>query len=325
MNQQVYRQVLFRPRVMVNVEKLDLSTTILGYKSPFPIFIAPAALAKLAHPDGERCLAQGAGNSGIIQVVSSSASMTPEEIAVGRVRKDQVQFYQLYVVSDHSKTEDILARVKRAGYKGLFVTVDTAVPGKRETDERYKATLIAGTGEKPKPLGFSYGGWLTPTLTWDDLDWIRKHWDGPIAVKGIMTAEDAILAVRHGAQAIYLSNHGGRQLDTSPPALLTLIEIRRYCPELIGKVEIYVDGGIRRGNDIIKALALGATACGLGRPFMYAMGAYGSDGIMKAVESRSHSPDRSTRLTGTVIRRELEIGMRLVGVNSIADLTSDHV
>lgn len=249
--------------------------------------MAPAALAKLAHPDGETGLARGAGDAGIIQMVSSSASMTPEAIAASRARNDQIQFYQLYVVSERSKTEDILRRVKKGGYKALIVTVDSAVPGKRERDERYKIALTADTNEKPKPLGFSYGGWLTPTLSWDDMTWIRAIWDGPMAIKGIMTAEDALIATQYGVQAIYLSNHGGRQLDTSPPALTTLLEIRRYCPEIIGKVEIYLDGGVRRGNDIIKALALGATACGLGRPFMYALGAYGHEGVVKAVESKS--------------------------------------
>lgn len=269
---------------MRNVKDLDLSTTILGQHSPLPVFIAPAALAKLAHPDGESGLARGAGKTGIIQMVSSSASMTPEAISSSRVTETQCQFYQLYVVSERHKTKDILHRVKQAGYKGLVVTVDSAVPGKRELDERYKARLISGSNEKPKPLGFMHGGWLTPSLCWDDLKWIREIWDGPIAVKGIMTAEDALIAAQHGVQAIYLSNHGGRQLDTSPPSLMTLLEIRRYCPEIIEKVEIYLDGGFRRGNDVIKALALGARACGLGRPFMYALGAYGHEGVVRAVE-----------------------------------------
>jgi L-lactate dehydrogenase (cytochrome) len=269
---------------MRNVKDLDLSTTILGQHSSLPVFIAPAALAKLAHPDGECGLARGAGETGIIQMVSSSASMTPEAIASSRVTDTQCQLYQLYVVSERHRTEDILRRVKQAGYKGLVLTVDTAVLGKRERDERYKATLISETDEKPKPLGFTHGGWLTPTLCWDDLQWIREIWDRPIAVKGIMTAEDALIATQHGVQAIYLSNHGGRQLDTSPPSLMTLLEIRRYCPEIIEKVEIYLDGGFRRGNDVIKALALGARACGLGRPFMYALGAYGHEGVVRAVD-----------------------------------------
>jgi L-lactate dehydrogenase (cytochrome) len=185
---------------------------------------------------------------------------------------------------------------RKHGYKALVITVDSAIVGKREEDERYQAeleyvnghevdtTVYVKVAEGEPPVLRAHH---TPTLSWDDLKWIRELWgnSGPVALKGIQTVEDALLAAEAGIDAIYLSNHGGRQCDDAPSSIRTLVEIRRFAPELLGKVEIYLDGSVRRGADIVKALCLGATGVAIGRPFMYALGAHGTAGAEKAIKS----------------------------------------
>jgi L-lactate dehydrogenase (cytochrome) len=228
------------------------------------------------------------------------------------------------------------------GFKALVVTVDTPVLGKREEDERYMAELeheagvllIPRTGEwlgatRDKEERVLRGGIDSSSLNWDDLVWMREAWGntGPFVLKGIQTAEDAKKAVDLGIDGIYLSNHGGRQLDCAPSSIKTLLEIRRFCPEIIGKIEIYMDGGFRRGQDVVKALCLGATAVSCGRPFMYALGVYGTEGVLKVIQRKCSNflPYEDLYLHEVVLSDEVETTLRLLGVTSLDQLSPDFV
>ena len=203
---------------------------------------------------------------------------------------------------DRKKAIELMHIVKRCGYKGLWITVDTPILGKRTADRYLQAeeALAVGLAEEstaewetggdnafaPAMGGRPVQGQLSPHTTWEDLEWIRKEWDGHIVLKGIQCADDAKLAMDYGCDGILLSNHGGRQMHTAPSALMTLLEIRTYCPEVLGKLEVFLDGGLRDGNDVLKALCLGATAVGVGRPFLYALGAYGAKGVERCVDGK---------------------------------------
>jgi L-lactate dehydrogenase (cytochrome) len=215
--------------------------------------------------------------------------------------------FQLYVPVDRNLARSLIRRVKEAGYHSLWITVDTSTLGKRTADRYLQAqeALDQGTRETVREaaddnaFGPAFGGrpvpgYLDPGLSWEDLAWITDEWDGPIVLKGIQTVEDVKLAVQHGVQGVLLSNHGGRQIHSAPSALMTLLETRTYYPEAFDKLEIYVDGGLRDGADVLKALCLGATAVGVGRPYFYAMAAYGIEGVEKCTDgmlfrrARSH-------------------------------------
>ncbi|OLL22723.1 Cytochrome b2, mitochondrial [Neolecta irregularis DAH-3] len=220
----------------------------------------------------------------------------------------------LYVSSDRQKATSLIRHIHKLGYQALVITVDAPVSGKREADERIQVQMdtrseISGAGKGSSGgIGKALSAWISSSLNWEDLHWIRKEWDRKLVVKGIQTFEDAKIAADLGFDGIYISNHGGRQLDTAPPALHVLYEIRRFCPDILTRAEIYIDGGIRRGTDVLKALCLGAKAVGLGCPFMYALSGYGTDGVIKAVE---------------ILRDEIETGMRLLGVSKLEDLHVD--
>jgi L-lactate dehydrogenase (cytochrome) len=298
-NTKAFRKVLFRPRVFVDISECDQSCTLLGLPSTSPIFIAPAALAKLGHPGGEINLTKGAGISGIIQAMSTNASNSVEELSQARISPNQKLWFQLYVNKDRKATQRLLKRVVDSGaFAGLFITVDAPVLGKREKDERLKASVMpvlsatsgAGgqmSGGGAKSVTKALATFVAHDLVWEEIAWMKKLTGFPVVVKGIMTAEDAILAMKYGCEGIYLSNHGGRQLDTSPPAILTLLELRKHCPQVFEKMQVFLDGGIRRGTDVVKALCLGVKAVGLGRPFLYANACYGEEGVLKAIESIS--------------------------------------
>lgn len=269
---------------------------ILGHDSSLPFFIAPAAQARLGHQDGELCLARGAGRYNIPYCSSTYSSVAHQDLA-SAVREEKnggALAWQLYVPTSQMGAKQLITEARRLGFKALVLTVDSAVIGKREEDDRYKAEIdhAAGfvterttstTGEAPILREVH-----SAALCWDDLRWIKEAWgnSGPLLLKGIQTAEDALLAYQAGVDGIYLSNHGGRQMDFAPSSLQTLVEIRRYYPHLIKEMEVYVDGGVMRGTDVIKALCLGAKAAGLGRPFMYALSTYGTDGVCKAIERK---------------------------------------
>ncbi|RNJ52455.1 hypothetical protein D7B24_003664 [Verticillium nonalfalfae] len=322
-NNRVYRQILLRPRMFRDCTQCDPSTTILGHKVGLPIFVAPAAMARLAHPDGEAGIARAAARFGAMQCVSNNASMTPEQV-VADAAAGQVFGWQLYVQNDRRKSEAMLRRINamRDRYKYICLTLDAPVPGKRELDERQafvgddapaiQSASNAKDASETRPGGGGVGQQLffgtAADLTWKTtLPWLAAHTDLPIVLKGLQTHEDAYLAARYAPQvkAIILSNHGGRALDTAPPAVHTLLEIRKYCPEVLSQIEVWVDGGIKRGTDIVKALCLGATAVGIGRGALYGLGAGGQAGVERTFE---------------ILQAEMETCMRLLGAKTVAEL-----
>jgi isopentenyl diphosphate isomerase/L-lactate dehydrogenase-like FMN-dependent dehydrogenase len=278
-----------------------MSTSLLGHKVGIPLYVSPAAMARLAHPDGERGIAQGISSFGALQIVSNNASMTPEQIVEGSL-PGQIFGWQIYVQNERKKSEDMLVRINKMSdkYKFICLTLDAPVPGKREHDEKSKdvgaslpVTSAVKEGDKnQRPGGGGVGQqlfWGTAAdLTWKTtLPWLAKHTSLPIVLKGIQTHEDAYLATQYAPQvkAIILSNHGGRALDTAPPAVHTLLEIRKYCPEVFSRIEVWVDGGIKRGTDVVKALCLGAKAVGVGRAALFGLGAGGTEGVHRTFES----------------------------------------
>jgi isopentenyl diphosphate isomerase/L-lactate dehydrogenase-like FMN-dependent dehydrogenase len=298
-NNLVYKQILLRPRVFVDCTKCDTSTILLGHKVGVPLYVSPAAMARLAHPDGEYGIARAISQFGALQVVSNHASMTPEQIVAGSA-PGQIFGWQLYVQNEREKSVAMLARIGKMTdkYKFICLTLDAPVPGKRELDEKSKdvSTLVAAAvktdGEPKRPGWGGVGQQLffgtACDLTWKTtLPWLAKHSPLPIVLKGIQTYEDAYLAMQYAPQvkAIILSNHGGRALDTAPPSVHTLLEIRKYCPEVLSRVEVWVDGGIKRGTDVVKALCLGAKAVGVGRAALYGLGAGGTEGVHRTFES----------------------------------------
>jgi isopentenyl diphosphate isomerase/L-lactate dehydrogenase-like FMN-dependent dehydrogenase len=307
-NNEVYRSILLRPRVFIDCTKCDLDTSVLGHKLGMPIYVSPAAMARLGHASGEAGIAEACRSFGAMQVISNNASMTPEQI-VKDAAPDQVFGWQLYVQVDRKKSEAMLARINKLKViKFIVLTLDAPVPGKREEDERNSlvgASTPVSSGVKaaersaddtPDVSGPGGSGGVgqqlfagtDPSLTWrETLPWLAKHTDLPIILKGLQTHEDAYLASLHAPQVkgIILSNHGGRALDTAPPAVHTLLEIRKYCPEIFDKIEVHVDGGIRRGTDVVKALCLGAKAVGLGRAALWGLAAGGPDGVRRTLQS----------------------------------------
>ncbi|CAJ2501014.1 Uu.00g038670.m01.CDS01 [Anthostomella pinea] len=324
-NNAVYRDILLRPRVFVDCMRCDSSTTLLNHKVGVPIYVSPAAMARLAHPDGEAGIARACARFGAMQIVSNNASLTPEQI-VADAPQGQVFGWQLYVQNDRAKSEAMLARINQMSdrFKFICLTLDAPVPGKRELDEKQSfknavkvAAGVATGNESSRPGGGGVGQqlfWGTAAdLTWKvTLPWLAQHTNLPIVVKGIQTHEDAYLAAKYAPQvkAVILSNHGGRALDTAPPAVHTLLEIRRYCPEVFERVEVWVDGGIKRGTDVVKALCLGAKAVGIGRPALFGLGAGGQAGVERTLE---------------ILKAETETCMRLLGVEKVSDLGMRHI
>lgn len=325
-NNEVYQKILLRPRVFVDCTKCDTSTTLVGQKVGIPLFVSPAAMARLGNPAGEHGIAQGVSKFGALQIISNNASQTPEQILEGSA-PGQVFGWQLYVQNDRKKSEDMLARIGKLGdkIKLLVLTLDAAVPGKREDDERGSQTgakLPVPSGIRleqsiEESAGGSVGKQLfagtAADLTWKTtLPWLAKHTSLPIVLKGIQTHEDAYLAAQYAPQvkAIILSNHGGRALDTAPPAVHTLLEIRKYCPEVFSKIEVWADGGIKRGTDVVKALCLGATGVGVGRAALFGLGAGGVEGVERVFE---------------ILKAEIETCMRLLGVEKVSELGPKHI
>ena len=341
-NNEVYRSILLRPRVFVDCEACDTSTSILGNKLNTPIYVSPAAMARLVHPSGEHGIAQACSRFGAMQMISHNASLTPEQI-VSDAPAGQIFAWQLYVQKDASKSEAMLRRINALSDKIKFIvlTLDAPVPGKREHDEKSKfiganLPVVSATqvGEAPRPGGGGIGQqmfWGTSSkLTWKTtLPWLAKHTSLPIVLKGIQTHEDAYLASQYAPQVkgIILSNHGGRALDTAPPAVHTLLEIRKYCPEVLQKLEVLVDGGIKRGTDVVKALCLGAKGVGIGRGALWGLGAGGPDGVARVLESMTSYVHFWVILCllKIVLQEELKTAMRLLGVEKIEDLGLQHV
>lgn len=258
-------------------------------------------MAGLVHPEGEKGLARACESKGVMQMISNNASFPIGDIA--RATNPEHPFmFQLYINSDRAKTRDLINQLRELrpqGLGGVCITVDAAALGKREADERLKAdeaSFAPNSGASSEPTGSDkrgsgmgriLGSWIDPALCWDDIPWIRKMLgpDVPLMLKGIQGAADARLAVKYGVKGIVISNHGARQLDTSPPAVMVLLELRRECPEVFDKLEVLVDGGIRRGTDVVKCICLGAKAVGLGRPPLYALN-YGQEGVEHLLDGK---------------------------------------
>ncbi|KAJ5894923.1 hypothetical protein N7495_006614 [Penicillium taxi] len=316
-NKSYFDRIWFRPRVLRNVRSVDTRTDILGGHYNLPLFVSPAAMAKLIHPDGECAIARACENKGIMQGISNNSSYTMEELRTAAPSADF--FFQLYVNRDREKSAALLRECSaNPNIKAIFVTVDAAWPGKREADERVKADETLSVPMAPsKVQNDKKGGGLArvmssfidPGLTWEDLKWVRQHTHKPVCLKGVMSADDAIMAMKIGLDGILLSNHGGRNLDTSPPSIVTLLEIHRRCPEVFDSMEVYVDSGIRRGTDILKAVCLGATAVGMGRSMLFATN-YGQDGVEHLID---------------IMRDELETAMRNIGITSLDEASPDFV
>jgi L-lactate dehydrogenase (cytochrome) len=339
-NSQAYRRILFRPRVLRDVSSVDPSTTLLGKPIPYPLVLAPTGFGRIADPEGELAVARAAGRAGLPYTLSTLGTRSIEEI--GRVDVER-KFFQVYVWRDRGMVKDMLDRAKTAGFEAIMVTVDTAVLGKRDRDVRRGFslppkigldTLIdgaihtkwtwdfvrsdpimfsnmvgsnAGDGSDPVSLAEYINSQFDPALSWPDIEWLRTVWDGPIIIKGIQTVDDARLAAEAGVEGIALSNHGGRQLDSSPA---TVDLVAPVADAVGGRLEIICDGGVRRGSDIVKAVALGATCCMAGRAYLYGLGAGGERGV-----------DHVLGLFEADVRRT----MALLGATNIAEVTRELV
>ncbi|KUJ16003.1 uncharacterized protein LY89DRAFT_708040 [Mollisia scopiformis] len=308
LNKALVRRIMMRPRILRNVKSVSIKRKVLGHDSSAPFFISPAAMARLAHKDGELALARGASKEGIIQCISSNASY-PLGSIVGAGHKGQSFFLQLYVNSEREKTAELLRKARDLGIKAIFVTVDAPVAGKREADERLAAEnvasavsgAVAGNDKKGGGMGRLMAQYVDKELVWEDISWIKQVSGLPVVLKGVQSAADAQLAVKYGCKGIMVSNHGGRTLDGAQPSILVLLEIHQICPEVLDKLEVFVDGGFERGSDILKALALGATAVGVGRPYLYSL-MYSTDGVEHLTQ---------------ILKDELETAMKLCGITSI--------
>ncbi|KAH8664063.1 FMN-dependent dehydrogenase [Xylariales sp. PMI_506] len=325
-NHSAYGDIILRPRVLKDVAKVDRSTTILGNKVSSPIVCSATSMGKMFHPEGERELGRACQSLGIPQMVSTSAAYPFSDVmdAVEEEHRQQQEsedgtpeipvFFQLYMDKDRAKSEKLLKAVRARGAKAIFLTVDSPVVGKREADERIKSdeSVIAPmSGARAKndkkggALGRIMGNYIDPSITWNDVAWIKKCVPGtPVVLKGVQTSMDAVKAMEAGVDGIVLSNHGGRSLDTAPAGILVLLELQKCCPEVFDKMEVFVDGGISRGTDIFKALCLGAKAVGIGRGFLYALN-YGRDGIERFVD---------------ILNDELETTMRMCGITSLDEV-----
>lgn len=313
-NREAYGKWALRPRVLVDVSSCDTSTTVLGQPVSMPILVAPTAFHGLVHPDGELGTARGAAAAGTLMVVSAIATRTMEEIASSIAAP---RWFQLYVWKDREVTAELVKRATRSGYRAICLTVDTPLLGRREKDERNAFTLPPGIGiANVRPAGLdgmpdSQQGsafakyvkeMLDPAVTWRDLAWLRSLTSLPIVVKGIMTMEDAKLAVENGVNGIVVSNHGGRQLDSTPATLDVLPEI---VEAVRGRVEVYMDGGIRRGTDVLKAIALGARAVLVGRSPLWGLALGGAEGVRAVLDH---------------LRKEFELAMALSGRSSLGQI-----
>jgi L-lactate dehydrogenase (cytochrome) len=313
-NHSAFHKIWFRPRVLVDVENVDISTTMLGTKVDIPFYVTATALGKLGHPEGEVVLTRGAKKHNVVQMIPTLASCSFDEI-VDAKEGDQVQWLQLYVNKNREITKRIVQHAEKRGCKGLFITVDAPQLGRREKDMRSKfedtGSSVQNKGgdnvDRSQGAARAISSFIDPSLSWKDIPWFMSITKMPIILKGVQRVEDVIRAVETGVQGVVLSNHGGRQLDFARSGIEILAEVMPVLRErnLQDKIEIFVDGGVRRATDIIKALCLGAKGVGIGRPFLFAMSAYGLPGVDRAMQ---------------LLKDEMVMNMRLIGASSVDQL-----
>ena len=340
-NCRVFEQLTFRPRYAVAMPQCDLRTRVLGHDLAFPAILAPVGYSRLMHPAGELAAASAAGSAGLIYTLSTISAHKLENV---RAASAGPVWYQLYLVGSRAIAEAGIERAQRAGFSALVVTIDTPVAGLRERDPRNGMKELLSNSLLSKlpflPQMFAHPGWLASFLldggvpqlenivipgqgpmplmdvtaalakayvTWEDLRWLRKIWSGPILVKGVLTGDDARRAVDEGAAAIVVSNHGGRQLDGAPATLRALPEV---VAAVNGQAEVLMDGGIRRGSDIVKAMCLGARAVLIGRAYAYGLGAAGRAGVNRALE---------------ILRSDVERTLLLIGCPSVSALNPSYL
>ncbi len=305
-NEAAFARRRLLPRVLVDVSGLDPSTTLLGRRVALPFGFAPAAMQGLAHRDGELVAARVASNAGLVYCLSSFANRSIEQVAtVG----PGPRWFQLYVQKDRAATAAAIERVVAARYDAIVLTVDFATAGYRERDLRQPLLdegLLPNVGVAATERS-SFGHIIDGSLSWDDLAWLGGLSELPLVVKGILDPADAVRAVEHGAAGIVVSNHGGRQLDRAPASIDALEAV---VAAVAGRAEVYLDGGVRRGTDVVTALALGARAVFIGRPYLYALAAGGQAGVMRCVE---------------ILETEVRIAMALLGSPTVGELTRDRV
>ncbi|KAI9255821.1 FMN-dependent dehydrogenase-domain-containing protein [Phascolomyces articulosus] len=318
-NHNAFHRIWLRPRVMVDVAKIDMSTHMLGTKVAIPLYITATALGKLGHPDGEKVLTRAAAKRNVIQMIPTLASCSFDEI-VDTCADNQTQWLQLYVNSDRAVTKKFVEHAEKRGIKGLFITADAPQLGRREKDMRQKYSQDAPdemdneTVQRDEGAARAISSFIDPSLNWKDVAWFKSITKMPIIIKGVQSAEDAVIAWKLGCAGVVLSNHGGRQLDFAPSAVEILPEVidalKREGCDPKKDFDVYIDGGIRRGSDIFKAVALGAKGVGIGRPFLFAMSGYGDKGVERLIE---------------LYQNELEMCMRLMGAPTIADIKPEMV
>ena len=310
-NISAWRNLRLRPRVLNDVEKIDTSVTLLGTSVPSPILVAPTGRHKLFNVQGERATARGASAAGCAYVMASNANVTIEDVATER--RNAPQWFQLYYWPNRAEVEALIDRIAAAGFTAIVLTADAPVGGwspraAREQHEPSPDILNINMPGSPMARTFYHpdcAGKVLYPATWRELEWLVKRSPMPVIVKGVLRADDALRCVECGARAIMVSNHGGRHLDTT---VTTTAVIGEVASALSGKAEVYVDGGIRRGTDILKALALGARAVMIGRPVLWGLTVHGADGVRDVLE---------------YFRVELVRAMQLSGTASLKDITRD--
>jgi isopentenyl diphosphate isomerase/L-lactate dehydrogenase-like FMN-dependent dehydrogenase len=313
-NVEAWRRLRLRPRVLVDVANVSTATTVLGTPVSMPLLVAPTALQRLAHPDGEAGMARAAAAAGTVMCLSTLATSTPAEVAAAA--PEAARWFQLYVFRDRGVTRSLVEQAVEHDYRAIVLTVDAPLLGRRERDLRTgfrvpaeiivpSVSAAAGGWEGATPLELLEA--IDPSLTWQELEELRSLSTLPLVLKGIQTGEDAALACEHGADAVVVSNHGGRQLDAVAPTAELLCEVVEVVD---GRLEVYVDGGIRRGSDAVKALALGARAVLVGRPPLWGLACAGEAGARRVLE---------------LLREEIELALALCGCASPAAVTREHV
>ncbi len=335
-NEAAYAQTKFRPRILRGIDGVDVSTTVLGKPTALPLVLAPTGLTRIADPDGELAVARAAERAGIPYTLSTLSTRSIEEV---RAVSDGRLWFQVYAWRDRGLVKEMIARAAAARYEALVFTVDTTAAGRRERDIRHGFVLpptigprtildgarhpswtwslvrsdpirfanvigqSVGDGSSPVQLSDYIATQYDPALAWADIDWLRAIWDGPIVLKGVQTVEDAVLAAERGVTAIALSNHGGRQLDDAPA---TFSLVAPVVDAVAGRAEIICDGGVRRGSDIVKAVAAGATAAMAGRAYLYGLGAAGERGVDRVLSWFAEDVTRTMTLLGAPTVADLD-------------------